>query len=350
MVQLRFSDGREEVAFMVQRGRRQNRTCLWLRLVYASFWMSGLATLAQQYYKDESEMCLVPGAKSRMWLLLLDYGICVLAQLVGAVQLYTRRTRRDYAQQENREAILSVTLAVCSMVCAMLMRPGQLSAAHPVNTMLILGWFNLFEMFRLETALKLHALHFMCFLLTEVDMVLVEPSGLRTQHTFLLDLATVVVGGVVVPLIMAIVMEARLRLEFLIRYHGHVGSLGAFWTWVACRRDPDGIRRRMWPELLRMLVGHAAVPRNSAVASSAAAAAALAAAAAAATSVGPPVGPDAAAGATSETVVQTAAKAVKAAAGKVAGSAAQRVGLGFVGGAGEGGAARAAGGRGPDGG
>ena len=74
--------------------------------------------------------------------------------------------------------------------------------------------------------------------------------------------------------------QARLRLEFLIRYHGHVGGLGSFWTWVACRHDPDGtLHRRMWPELIRVILGQAAVPRGTAVANSAAAAAALAAAA-----------------------------------------------------------------------
>ena len=63
--------------------------------------------------------------------------------------------------------------------------------------------------FRLETALKLHGLHFMCFLLAEVDMLLMGRDSNPFSLTLALDMATVILGGVVIPIIIAIIMEVR---------------------------------------------------------------------------------------------------------------------------------------------
>ncbi|KAK9918539.1 hypothetical protein WJX75_004843 [Coccomyxa subellipsoidea] len=107
----------------------------------------------------------------------------------------------------------SLVGATACMMGGILSHHHELGLKAPVGITCIRGFFVLAETYRLTIALRLHAIQMVCFVIQELDLVL--QSSKRTLPDFFKDLAVALVLGKVLPILVAAVIEARSRADFL---------------------------------------------------------------------------------------------------------------------------------------
>ncbi|EIE21923.1 hypothetical protein COCSUDRAFT_47989 [Coccomyxa subellipsoidea C-169] len=134
--------------------------------------------------------------------------LCSHAWTLAAVVQPSQVWRHESVKSAN-----SLVGATACMMGSILSHHHELGLKAPVGITCIRGFLVLGETYRLTIALRLHAIQMVCFVIQELDLVL--QSSKRTLPDFFKDLAVALVLGKALPILVAAVIEARSRSEFL---------------------------------------------------------------------------------------------------------------------------------------
>ncbi|KAK9814545.1 hypothetical protein WJX72_007689 [[Myrmecia] bisecta] len=219
---LTFNSKRDEVAFMAYVGKQAQSFAVRLVLVQAFLWAVG-ACLVIHWLLTSS---LSPNCLTR-------YLIVMTAQLVAVTKLaciWRRVSSPSWQVVLHEELMMSDLLwqTACAIPCVLMLKPGQMRFTSALDSMATIGLWSAFDYLRLDTAIKFHAILALCFVGLEADAFL-QPGSVLTMSQVVLDALRYMATGTVLPLLIAVSMEARLRQMFVLCCCRPGTQLGSFW-------------------------------------------------------------------------------------------------------------------------
>ncbi|BDA46944.1 hypothetical protein COCOBI_09-3970 [Coccomyxa sp. Obi] len=125
----------------------------------------------------------------------------------------------------------SLVGATACMVGGILSHHHEMGLKAPVGITCVQGFLVLAETYRLTIALRLHAIQMVCFGIQELDLVL--QSSKRTLPDFFQDLAVTLLIGKAIPILLAALLEAHSRADFLRSRRLPARHLPPFWRRIS---------------------------------------------------------------------------------------------------------------------
>ncbi|KAK9814191.1 hypothetical protein WJX72_001981 [[Myrmecia] bisecta] len=221
---LTFECRRDELAFMIYIGKAAQTLALRLVSVLAVLWGTGTSLVIFWLFTATS-------ANTRVrYLVVVAFQLAALAKLACVGQ---KVSSPSWQAVLHEEVMVSSMLwqTACTIPCVLLLKPGHMGFASAVDSMTSLGLWGAFVYVRLDTFLKFHAVLALCFLGLEADAWL-RPGSVMTTGQVASDTLRYLALGLVLPLLISVSLEARMRQTFVLRCQRPGMQLGSFWEQV----------------------------------------------------------------------------------------------------------------------